>query len=150
MVAKDTIEAERYETLYSINVKLFDLANASARINQLFKGSQIATGDVTSESEVLEMGSRPMHRWESTLKFYNTVIRLALSLETFMNDIITRGWAKDAKLTNIYAVHWLKVRFPTADYMMFASIQMDFVSVVLSFIKNTEFVDSDLAVFLDL
>ena len=129
-----TIVAARYETLNSVNVKLYDLVNASARVNQLFKEVQAMTGDV--DGEPLELGNRPMHRWESTQKFYSTVKKLALSLETFIRELLNRGWANDAKLTNIYAAHWLREKFPTDDYMMFLAIQLDFVSEVVHFIKK--------------
>ena len=124
-----------------------DLVNASARINDVFKATQVAVGYVEKAKDVIELGNRPMFRWESSLKFYRTVKKLAISLEAFINDIIGRGWANDAKLTNVYAAHWLSEKFATADYMMFMSIQIDFLGEVVGFIKNTEFVDNDLSVF---
>ena len=49
--------------LYSKILKLFDLANARAQINQLFEGSQTATGDVSSIGDWIEtnaqMGKHP-------------------------------------------------------------------------------------------
>ena len=107
------------------------------------------TGDV-EEGKQLEIGNCPMHRWESTLKFYDSVKKLSLSLETFIQELLNRGWANDAKLPTTYAANWLKDKYPTDEYMMFVAIQSDFVSEVVHFIKNTEFVDNDLAVYFEL
>ena len=47
LVAKDSIEAHQYETLHNVSVKLYELVNSSARVNQLFKQVQVMTGKLS-------------------------------------------------------------------------------------------------------
>ena len=89
----------------TVKLKLFDLINASARVNNLFKQIQVTTGEVSCVKDVIEVGNRPMHRWESSFKFYSTILKLPLSIETLIREVLNRGWANNAKLTNIYAAH---------------------------------------------
>ena len=46
-IAKDSIEAHRYETLHNVIVKLYELVNSSTRLNQLFKQVQVMTGKLS-------------------------------------------------------------------------------------------------------
>ena len=54
--------ATRYEELYSVSERLYDLVNASARVNDVFKATQVAVGDVEKGEDVIELGNRPMFR----------------------------------------------------------------------------------------
>ena len=110
--------------------------------NALFKQIQVTTGEVDSAKNVRELTDRPMHRWESALKFYSTILKLLLTLETLIREILNRGWANNAKLTHVYAAHWLKNNYPRDEYLMFAAIQYDFITEIVHFIKNTEFFET--------
>ena len=136
LVAKDTSTEDDMETLNSVNLRLFDFVNASARINDLFKSLQVTTGEVSELKDALEMGDRPMHRWESSLKFYSTIMKLPFSIETLIREVLNRGWANNAKLTNVYAAHWLKEKYPRDEYLMFVAMQYDFISEVVHFIND--------------
>ena len=46
--------------------------------------------------------------------------------------------------------HWLSKQFPNDNYLVSVAIEMDFLKKLVSFIKNTEFVDNDLATYFDL
>ena len=91
----DSLDNPRHCATHDISMKLFDLVNASARFNDLFKKCQVGTGEAIQfkDNNPVEVNSWPMHRWESTLKFNGRIMLLVRSVESFMAEVINRKWA---------------------------------------------------------
>ena len=99
--------------------------------------------------KAVTLGNRPMHRWESTWKFYAKVEKVLLSIENFLAEIDSRGWAKDAKQTSIYPANYLMQKFPSEQYLITMAAEMDILDILIVFVKKSEFVDQDVSRYLE-
>ena len=152
LVSNDVLKAShRHEEAHNIREKLFDLVNASPKFEDLFKESQLQTFEskVFKGGQPVVMSDRPMHRWESTLKFDLKLERLLLSTENFLSEIESRGWAKDAKQKKIYPANFLMKKFPTDEFLVTMAVETDVLEILIHFVKNTEFADQDMSLFME-
>ena len=124
---------------------MFDLINASPKFTDLFKECQVLTGDARQfkAGKPVEMCDRPMHRWESTLKFNSKLLKLALSIESFLAEVKERGWANNPNQSTIYPANWLSRKFPTPEFLLAIAIETDMLEVLVIFMKQTEYADND-------
>ena len=60
-----------------------------------------------------------------------------------MAIIIARKWATNARNSHTYAVHWLAKKFPTAKHLITLAVETDVLEVLVKFIKETEYSDTD-------
>ena len=95
------------------------------------------------------MSSKPMHRWESTLKFDLNCEKLFLSTETFLAEVHERRWATNAKQTKIFPANYLMQQFPKDEFLVTISIKTDVLEVFIHFVKNTEFSDHDMSLYME-
>ena len=152
LVSNDVLNSNsRHEEAHNIREKLFDLVNASPKFEDLFKECQRHTFEskVFKDEEPVVMSNRPMHRWESTLKFDLNLEKLLLSTENFLSEVHERRWATNANQTKIYPANYLMKKFPKDEFLVTMAIETDVLEVLIHFVKNTEFADQDLSLFMD-
>ena len=118
-VVEDSLKhSDHLKECHQISLKLFDLINASPKFTDLFKECQVSTGEANQfkAGKPVEIYDRPMRRWESTLKFNSKLIKLALSIESFLAEVKERNWADNPNQSTIYPARWLSRKFPTPEY----------------------------------
>ena len=144
-------ECDRHDDAHTIREKLFDLVNASPKFEDLFKRCQVHTHEAEQfkDKEAVGLGDKPMHRWESTQRFNLKLSRLLLSTETFLAEIQERRWATKAKQKKIYPANYLKNNFAKDEFLITMAIETDVLEVLIHFVRNTEFVDQDAALYMD-
>jgi hypothetical protein len=147
----DGLANERVQECHDVCVKFFDLVNASSRTEDLFLRCQESTGESQQfkANKPVCLGDRPMHRWESSQKFNTKLMKLLLTVEAYLAEIKARNIANNAKLTKIYTAHYIAKKFMKPYFLMTLAMETDVLDILVSFIKNTEFTDNDLIVFLD-
>ena len=146
LVAGDALKGDkRHNEAHDVSLKLYDLVNASARFSEQFKTCQENTGEFVQfkSGKAVELGDRPMNRWESSLKFNSKLLKLLRSVESFMAVIIQRKWATNAKNSHTYAVHWLSKHFTKPKYLVTMATETDILEVLVTFIKETEYTNTD-------
>ena len=77
LVAGDTLkEDDRHKESHNISLKVYDLVNASSRFSEQFEVCQVNCGDAVQfkGGKAVKLGDKPMHRWESTLKFNSKLL----------------------------------------------------------------------------
>ena len=151
LTISDGLADERIQECYDVCVKLFDLTNASSRTEDLFLRCQESTGESSQfkAKNAVCLGDRPMHRWESSQKFNTKVMKLILSVEAYLAEIKVQKIANNAKQTKIYPAHYIARKFMKPYFLVTLAMETDVLDILVSFIKNTEFSDSDLINFLD-
>ena len=88
---------------------------------------------------------RPMQRWESTFKFNSKLIKLALSIESFLAEIKKRNWADNPNKSTIYPANWLSRNFPMPEYLLAIALETDMLEILVNFTKKAKYVANDLA-----
>ena len=140
LVVEDSIKhSKRLKECHQISLKLFDLINASPMVTDLFKECQVSTGDACQfkAGKPVRMCDRPVHRWESTLKFNSKLLKLALSIESFLAKIKERGWANNPNQSTIYPANRLSRKFPKPEFLLAIAIETDMLEVLVNFTKQT-------------
>lgn len=147
----DGLANKRVQEFHDVCVKLYDLVNASSRTEDLFLRCQESTGESQQfkANKPVCLGDRPMHRWESSLKFNTKLMKLLLTVEAYLAEIKVRNIANNAKLTKIYTAHYIAKKFMKPYFLITLAMETDLLDILVSFIKNTEFTDNDLVHFLD-
>ena len=115
-----TKENDRHAEAHNVSCKLFDLENASRKFEVLFKECHIQTGEAQAwkGGEPVALSDRPMHRWESTLKFERKILKLLQS----------------NKQTTIYPANWLRKKFPHVNYLVTLAVEADILEILVNFI----------------
>ena len=151
LVSKDVLDESRHEMVHTVCMKFFDLVNASPRFDDLFKKSQIHTQEASQfkANKPVALCDRPMHRWESTLKFYLKLEKVLLSVENFLAEIDEQGMAKDPKRTHIFPHHYIKRKITTDEFLITMAVDIDVLKILVNFTKMTEFIDHDVSLFLE-
>ena len=80
------------------------------------------------------------------LKFNCKIEKLLKSVEAFLAENKEKGLATNAKQVSIYPANWLIKKILKVDYLT----ETDILEVLVTFIKKTEFINNDLATFLQL
>lgn len=152
LVSNDSIKQNaRHQNAHEISCKLFDLVNASPKFEDLFKQCQVQTQESKQfkSNKPVTLSDRPMNRWESTLKFNRKILKLLLSIESFLAEIKERRWAENAKQTQIFPANYLRKKFPKVKYLLTIATETDILEILVGFILKTEFIDNDLMTYLE-
>ena len=125
--------------------------NASSKFETLFKECHIQTGEAQAwkGGEPVALSDRPMHNWESTLKFERKILKLLQSTEAFVAEIKERGWVKNSKQTTIYPANWLRKKFIQVSHLVTLAGEADILEILDNFIQQTKFVDNDILTYLE-
>ena len=84
------------------------------------------------------------------VKIHCKIEKLLKSVGAFLVEIKEKGLATNAKQVSIYPTNWLIKKIPKVDYLITMATETDILEVLVTFIKKTEFIDNDLATFLQL
>ena len=84
-----------------------------------------------------------MHRWESSLQFNGKVMKLPLTIDSFLAEIHKRRWATDARHDDI-PCKCFNEEVSTPKYILTLAQETDLLEILVIFTKQSEFMDNDL------
>ena len=134
-----------------LSTKLHDLVNASTRLEDLFKKSQLQIQEANQfkGNKPTAFCDQPMHQWDSTLKFYTKLEKLLLLVENFLAEIDEQGLAKSPQQTLIYPAHFIKKNIIKEELLITIATEIDVLEKFVHFTKQIEYTNHEVSLFLE-
>ena len=128
-----------------VSKKLHDITVASCQVDQLFKDSQRETGENTNfkSNKPVQIGGRPMFRWESSLFFCKRIVKLLESIVKLMEKMIELKLCNDPKHPIMYSVNYVISKVKGADFWSNVGWQIDTLTPLVKFIVSNELSETD-------
>ena len=143
------LEGQSVQTWINLGIevakKFHDIAVASCQVDQIFKDSQLVTGENEKfkSGKAVQMGGRPMFRWESALNFCKKMVKLMDSSVRLLEQMIALKLCNDPKHPIMYSVNYVIRKVKGADFWSNIGWQIDTLTPLVKFIVSNEVTETD-------
>jgi hypothetical protein len=128
-----------------VSKKLHDITVASCQVDQIFKDAQQETGENNNFKgrKSVQIGGKPMFRWESCLFFCRKLVKLLESVVRMLEKMSALGLCNDPKHPIMYSVNYVIKKVKSADFWSNIGWQIDTLTPLVKFIVSNELSETD-------
>ena len=114
-------------------------------MDKIFKDSQEATGDVRNfkNNIAVQVGGRPMHRWESDFNACMRISKTLLSVIETMETMIGKGLCNDPHRPIMYSTRNVLKVIKDAEFWANVKWREDTLGALVKYIINMEYSEAD-------
>ena len=125
--------------------KIHDIITASCQVDKIFKDSQDSTGEAKQfkNDKAVQVGGRPMHRWESDYHACVRISKIQQSIMVTMESMISKGLCSDPQRTIMYSMRNVLKVIKDAEFWANVKWREDVLSALVKYIINMEYSEAD-------
>ena len=125
--------------------KPHNITVASCQVDQIFKDDQQETGENNNFKgrKSVQIGGKPMFRWESCLFFCKKLVKLLESVVKMLEKMTTLWLCNEPKHPIMYSVNYVVRTVKSADFWSNIGCQIDTLTPLVKFIVSNELSETD-------